>query len=176
MQKKNLGLQFTGVLMEKKYHLRRKDREITDRNELDEILRASKFAVVALVDDGEPYCVTLSCGYDPDVPALYFHAALQGKKNDIILRKNSACATVIDDRGYTYGDCEHKFRSVVLFGTIEQVLSPEEKRAALILMIRHLEKDPEPVIERLVGSKFDPGKVSILKFRITGMTGKKNVQ
>jgi uncharacterized protein len=44
--------------------MRRPDRQITDENELREILLKSKYIVIAMCRDNKPYVVTLSYGYD----------------------------------------------------------------------------------------------------------------
>jgi nitroimidazol reductase NimA-like FMN-containing flavoprotein (pyridoxamine 5'-phosphate oxidase superfamily) len=41
----------------------RKDREVTDINSIEEILKQCKTCHVAMVDDGLPYVVPLSYGY-----------------------------------------------------------------------------------------------------------------
>ena len=43
--------------------MRRKDREVTDIGEMEEILRLCKTCHVAMVDNGSPYVVPLSYGY-----------------------------------------------------------------------------------------------------------------
>jgi len=46
------------------FHVRRKDREITDPNELRQVLKTTTYVTVALCMDNEPYLVSLSHGYD----------------------------------------------------------------------------------------------------------------
>lgn len=62
------------------FHVRRKEREITDPEELRQVLKATKYVTVALCMDGEPYLVALSHGYDEAKNCLYFHCAAEGKK------------------------------------------------------------------------------------------------
>ena len=41
------------------------------------------------------------------------------------------------------GQCDHKYRSVVLWGTMGLVEDPEEKKHALSIMFDHLESNPD---------------------------------
>ena len=54
--------------------MRRKDREITGRENIEPILRACKTCRVAMIADGAPYVVPLNFGYtwDDDGLTLYF--------------------------------------------------------------------------------------------------------
>ena len=124
------------------YHpLRRSDREITDAETIDRILREGKFAVIALNDGLEPYVVTLSYGHDASANRLYFHVAHAGRKLDIIAKNPKGCATIVLDHGYTQGECEHPFESVVLFGEMRVVTDPDEKLHAIETLVGHLEAD-----------------------------------
>ena len=80
---------------------------------------------------------------------------------------------VIEDRGYVTGKCDHAYRSVHFAGRVTFLEDEDEKRAALTLMIRQMEPDPEPVIQRLLGhgrlTKMIVGRVDVLE-----MTGKRN--
>lgn len=121
------------------HHLRRTDREITDRTEMDRILASARYATVALVDDGAPYVVTLSCGYDADRQRLCFHVATAGRKLDAIAADPRACVSVIEDLGYNVGACEHPFRSVVMEGRMRVLDDLDEAREAMRTLIAQLE-------------------------------------
>ncbi len=160
--------------MTEPYHMRRTDREITDRDEILALLRAGRFVTFALVDDGAPYAVTLSYGFDPSAMRLYFHAAHTGRKIDAITREPRACGTVIIDHGYTVGECEHPFESVVMHGTLRVATAEDEKRRAIETLVEHLEPDPEGywasrpwrIEERLAG-------FSALVFEIESLSAKR---
>jgi nitroimidazol reductase NimA-like FMN-containing flavoprotein (pyridoxamine 5'-phosphate oxidase superfamily) len=121
------------------HHLRRKDREITDRAEIDRILGGARYATVALVDEGAPYVVTLSCGYDAERQRLCFHVATAGRKLDAIAGDSRACVSVIEDLGYNPGACEHPFRSVVMEGRMRVLEDLGEAREAMRTLIAQLE-------------------------------------
>lgn len=126
-----------------KYHMRRQDRAITDSDVIEALLTKGAYATIALVDGEEPYLVTLSYGYAPSPRRLYFHVANEGRKLDIIARNPRACATIIVEGGYTDGECEHPFQSLVIFGSIRRVSDPAEKLEAIHTLVDHLESDPQ---------------------------------
>lgn len=156
------------------YHVRRKDREITDGAVVDEILAAGKYATIALAGD-EPYLVTLSYGYDAESSRLCFYAATAGHKLDLIAADPRACATVVDDGGYNAGECEHFYRSVVMRGRMRVVTQPDEVRAAMRVLIGHLEAQPdvEKIWERThLDTEKRLGTFHALVFEIESVTAK----
>ena len=60
--------------------MRRKDREITDFNEILAIMEKCDVCRIALNDDGFPYVVPLNFGMDvrDGQVYLYFHCAMEG--------------------------------------------------------------------------------------------------
>lgn len=66
--------------------MRRKDREITDFNEIMNIINKCDVCRLALFDEDYPYIVPLNFGVDKedDQLYLYFHCANQGKKLDLL--------------------------------------------------------------------------------------------
>lgn len=124
------------------YHLRRQDREITDPEWIESIIRRGRFATIGLVDGDAPYVVTLSYGYDADTQRLYFHSAHSGHKLDVIAANPRACATIVIEQGYMESCCEHPFETVVLRGAMRLITDAEEKLHAIHTMVNHLESDP----------------------------------
>ena len=63
--------------------MRRKDREITDFNEMLEIMKKCDVCRIALNDEEFPYIVPLNFGLDiqEDKVLLYFHSAMKGKNS-----------------------------------------------------------------------------------------------
>jgi nitroimidazol reductase NimA-like FMN-containing flavoprotein (pyridoxamine 5'-phosphate oxidase superfamily) len=66
------------------YHIRRKDKEIIEKEILTKILKKAKYVTIAMVKDGEPYLVSLSHGFDEKKGFIYFHSASEGKKLDYL--------------------------------------------------------------------------------------------
>ena len=69
--------------------MRRKDKEITDIKEIEEIIKKADCCRIALVDNDEPYIVPVNFGYERNT--LYFHGALEGRKAEIIRKNNNIC-------------------------------------------------------------------------------------
>lgn len=157
-----------------RYHLRRKDLEITDQSTIEGILKQGKYAVLGLCRGDEPYVVTLSYGYDADQRALFFHCAHEGQKIEFIRANPRCCATIILDQGYEQGQCSHHFQSLIIRGTVSVVTSADEKRQAMMTMLRHLEDDPSPVAERSLVKTDRLPTVTILRLDIQELTAKKS--
>jgi len=62
--------------------MRKKEKEITRREELDHIIHNSLICHLSCSLNDQPYVVPLSFGYDGN--AVYFHTAPEGKKIDIL--------------------------------------------------------------------------------------------
>ena len=124
--------------------MRRKDREVTDINGIEEILLRCKTCHVAMVDNGKPYVVPLSYGYrflDGRVLELYFHSAFEGRKLDILKRDNRVCFEMTHEgesiRSDTPCNSGYWFSSVIGYGEVIFIDDIEEKCEALSLMCKH---------------------------------------
>jgi nitroimidazol reductase NimA-like FMN-containing flavoprotein (pyridoxamine 5'-phosphate oxidase superfamily) len=160
--------------MLKRYHMHKSEREMTDQEEIMNVLKRGKFVILALSQNDEPYVLTLSYGLDEEASCLYFHTAHKGLKLDIIKSNSKACGTVIEDLGYVHGECSHKFRSVVISGTMSIVSDLEEKKHGMMAMFKHLEEDPDAMRERFLKNNDVYSKVNILRMDIMEMTGKES--
>lgn len=152
--------------------MHKKEREITDRKVLFEVLKQGKFAVISLCRRDEPYIVSMNYGYDESRTALYFHSALKGLKLDFLSQNPRVCATVIEDHGYKMDECSHAFRSVVFWGRMTAVQDLEEKKYGMDVLLLHLEENPDPIRERNFKSDQDYRRVNILRLDIDEITGK----
>lgn len=131
--------------------MRRKDREVTDLNQIFEIVSHCNVAHVGMVENGKPYVVALNFGYERENDALilYFHSAYEGHKMDI-LRTNPNIYFQMDCvnefiTGSHENPCAYCWRydSVMGSGNIEFIEKSEEKAHALNCIIRHLGKKEE---------------------------------
>jgi nitroimidazol reductase NimA-like FMN-containing flavoprotein (pyridoxamine 5'-phosphate oxidase superfamily) len=156
------------------YHMRRKDKEITDPSILKKILKSAKYITIALSMNNQPYLVTLSHGYDENRNCIYFHCAAEGKKIDYLKSNDTVWGTALLDYGYSEGECNHLFASVHFHGRVAFISNPNEKRLALECMIRQLEKNPSTPLAKL--SDLDPRRLEATTFGridIDYMSGKK---
>ena len=67
--------------------MRRKDKEITDITETENIIRNSLVCRLALSWEDKPYIVPISFGYDG--ACIYFHSAVSGKKIDYMTKNQN---------------------------------------------------------------------------------------
>ena len=155
-----------------KYHMHRKEKEITHSEELRHVLAHGKYAMVSMCRESEPYIVTMNYGFDEEKNTLYFHCALKGLKLDFIRANPRVCATVIEDRGYKKDECDHAYRSVVFWGQMTLVEELNEKKHAMEILHHHLEENPDPIRARNLPDDDAYRKVGILRLDIKEITGK----
>jgi nitroimidazol reductase NimA-like FMN-containing flavoprotein (pyridoxamine 5'-phosphate oxidase superfamily) len=153
--------------------LRRSDREITDRNEIIEIIEKADVCRLAFADGDIPYIVAMNYGIDADEPVtLYFHCANEGKKLDIMAKNNMVCFQVDIDHELVKAEqaCGWgmKYRSVVGTGKAELVLHEAERVKALNLIMKHYSGvDAFPYEAKYFTA------TTIFKVTLSGLSGKK---
>ena len=154
--------------------MRRKDREVTNISDIEEILLQCRTCHVAMVDDGLPYVVPLSYGYkilDGNVLELYFHSAFEGRKIDVLKRSGKVCFEMANEGEPVHSEtpCNsgYYFASVVGFGEAVFIDNDNEKRNALSILFKHQ-------TGRDVTFTSDQAKsVCVFKIVSTDFTGKK---
>lgn len=163
------------IVVETMREIRRKEKTITNQDEIKEILLNEKYITLALAKDNIPYIVTLSHGYDMIKNCIYFHCANKGKKMDYLNSNNKVWGQAIDDLGYLEGKCSHAFKTAQFEGKVSFVTDFNEKRHALTLMINQLESDPKAVIEKQLKESAIK-KVTIGRINIENLSGKFNLE
>jgi len=89
--------------------------------------------------DGNPYVIPMNFGYKDDI--IYMHGAQQGKKIDILKQHPAVCINFTTDQELRYQDekvaCSWsmKYRSVLCYGKVEFITAPDEKIAAMHLVM-----------------------------------------
>ena len=150
--------------------MRRKDKEISVKAEIESIIGESQVCRLALSDEGSPYIVPLCFGYKDHT--LYFHSAKEGKKLEILKSNNKVCfefdigTTIV--QGKTPCDWGMKYRSVVGFGEALIVDEPEAKREALQMITAQYANGTHAFSDAEIGG------IVVIKVYITSMTGKKS--
>ncbi len=157
--------------------MRRADREITDLNQMQEILSTCKTCHLAMIDDGYPYVIPLSYCYELEdhTLTLYFHCAKEGRKIDILHKNNSVCFEMCLEGEPIFANetpCNsgYYYSSIIGFGNVDFVDGVEEKRKALSLLMKHqanLEIDFNVT---------QASSICILKVVTDNFTGKKKPQ
>ncbi len=152
--------------------MKKKEREITNKNTIIEILKNGKFATISMCRANEPYIVTLSYGFDLKRNSLYFHSAKEGLKGEFLRENSNVCGTVVNDLGYVMNDCSHKYRSIVFWGQMVIVEDLKEKKYGFNIILNHLEDNPDKVKKRFLENDQAYDKVCIIKLNLIEMTGK----
>ena len=150
--------------------MRRKDREITDRAEMEAILNEAPVCRIGLANGKEPYVVPVCFGYEKG--SIYIHSAKEGKKI-AILKENPRCCVEADitpgpipsDDPCTW---EMRYKSVICRGTAHFVEDNSEKQAALDCILRHYGAEPRPFNAAALNT------LCVIRIDIEEMTGKKH--
>ena len=154
------------------YHMQKKEREITDKIRIEQILKNGKYTTISICRMGEPYIFTLSYGFDKDKNALYFHSANLGLKLDILKENPNVCGTIIEDLGYVMDGCSHKYRSIVFWGEMVIIKNLEEKKHGFDVLLNHLEENPSKMKKRFFKTEKSYIDTCVMRLDIKKVTGK----
>ncbi len=154
-------------MAETKFHMRRKEREVTDPDKMQEIINKSTICRLGLVDNGEAYIVPVNFGYTSN--SLYFHSALEGRKVDLLNKNKRVTFEIegdysIDKAGKT--GCDVKYQSIFGKGTAHFIEDSEEKTRGL-----------KAIMRQCTGSEYEikPGRLNtvlVIRIDIDSMTCK----
>jgi len=153
-----------------RFHPRRKEREIQSLEEIHQILKSQKYMTIACSKENVPYLFTVNYAYWQEKEWLYFHCAPIGKKIEFISSNPKVWGQVIVDQGQITGQCDYNYRSVHFQGEAEIVAEEKEKSFALELLIDQQEPDPESIKSKLFPMQIN--KVTVVKIKIQGLSGK----
>ena len=126
--------------------MRRKDREITDFDEMMKIIAKCDTCRLALFDDEFPYIVPLNFGTNVEEGQLYlyFHSAKEGTKLDLIRKNNKVTFEMDCEHNIIMYDermsCTMGYESVIGHGIVEFV-EDENKINALKILMRHYHEE-----------------------------------
>ena len=152
--------------------MRRKEKEIANRDEIDGILKEALVCRVAFARSDEPYLVPLFYGYDGK--CLYFHSAREGKKI-VYLRTNSRVCFEVERNveliTHETDGCawSARFESVIGFGRAVELTGTEEKTRGLNTIMEHYSRKTW---------RFDPKvleKTAVWGVEIESLTGKRSI-
>lgn len=154
---------------DKKFHLRRQDKEVADLGEIEEIIKKAIVCRLGLADKDEIYIVPVNFGYERN--AIYFHSALEGRKVELIKRNNKVCFEIEADVGIEKTDksnCSVQYRSVIGMGRAYILESDEEKLRGL-----------KAIMRQCTGSEYSFSwerldSVLVVEIKIENITGKQS--
>lgn len=149
----------------------RKEKEITDRGEIDAVIAGSDVMHLALARDNEPYVVPLNFGYDGRW--IYLHTAKRGLKIDFFDANPNVCFAVerrVRIIPHDTRPCKWScaFESVIGNGTISELHDTEDKSHGLRQIMRHYSANEWT---------FDPAvvqKTRVWRIEIQTLTGKRS--
>ena len=148
--------------------MHRNEREITDKKDIDDIIRRCRVCHLAMCDEGQPYVVPLNFGYDGRF--LYFHTAPEGRKINIIKGNNRVGFEfdILHDIVTAEQACKWgaKYESVMGSGTAEIVDDLEAKKEALEWIMRQYGNGTWDFKEEILK------KTLVLRVRILEISGK----
>ncbi|MDO9576915.1 MAG: pyridoxamine 5'-phosphate oxidase family protein [Candidatus Cloacimonadales bacterium] len=151
--------------------MRRKDREITDRNQMLEIISRTQVCYLGMSKENLPYVVPLNFGYAENT--IYFHCAPEGEKIDVLNKNPHVCLIFnVDNKlvnNVSQDDWTMYYKSVIAYGKIEFVFDISERQKAINVMYRHYGGQDYPLPEPVLA------KTMFLKVVIEKMTGKRNI-
>lgn len=129
--------------------MRRKDREITDFDEIIKIIRKCDTIRLAINDEDYPYIVALNFGMEVVDGQIFFylHSALKGKKIDLLKKDNRVSFEMDTDHIFIMKEekmsCTMGYESVTGRGRIEFLKEEEKFEALKILMAKYHQEDFE---------------------------------
>ena len=126
--------------------MRRREREITDRTEMESVLARATVIHLAMTDNGQPYVVPMNFGYAGG--CLYLHCAREGRKVSILHRNPSVCFNLVTDEAILPGtepagcNFTSRYRSITGTGRLEFLEDDEAKRRGLDIIMAHYASGP----------------------------------
>ena len=157
--------------------MRRKDKEITDVNEMIIVINKCKVCRIGLSDNNFPYIVPVNYGYvfDNNLLTLYFHSATEGKKIEIIRKNNNACFEIDCDTRLIENEdaCKYgyAYKSIIGEGKIVALENTDEKVYGLNVIMKH--QTEKETVYNFAEDRMK--NVCVFKMVVDTFTGKKKV-
>lgn len=148
--------------------MRRKDREIKEKEEIEAILENAEYGILATIkEDKTPYAIPINYIYHNG--KIYFHCAKGvGHKVKNIQRESSVCFTVVGETKVLVSQFSMRYESVVIFGKAREM---EDGKWEILEKI--LEKYSLPYMqEGLLYMESVYEKAAVYEIDIDTMTGK----
>ena len=150
--------------------MRRGEKAILERAEIDAVLRHSQVCRLGFTDGLEPYIVPLNFGYDGR--ALYFHCAREGRKLELLRRNPRVCFEFDLAEGIvrdaTACRCSMRYRSVMGVGTARMIEDPAGRLEALSLLMAQYAEGPFEFPEATAA------RVAVFRVDVESISGKQS--
>lgn len=152
--------------------LTRREREITDIEQITKILEKENIVHIGLVDGDEPYVVPMNYGFTMENGklTLYLHGATEGKKLDLMRANPKVFFSIESDITPFSGNvaCQYgtAYSSVMGKGTAEILEDAKEKMAGLSIFMKSQTGLDFEFNERMVSA------VAVIRIDVSGYTAK----
>lgn len=153
--------------------MRRRDREITEEQEMRRVLDTAKVIRLGMRDGEGVYILPMNYGYTWDNGTLvfYMHCGMEGKKLHLLAENPNVCFELDCDHELVEGrvPCQYGYRyaSIIGQGRAELVENPREKIEALTVLMKCQTSEEFAFNERLVSI------VKVIKVTAAEFTGKR---
>ena len=150
----------------------KRERQVTDPEQILHILDTSKVVHLGLSVNDEPYVVPMNYGYtmEDGKLTLYLHSAVRGKKLDMIQANSKVFFEIDCDRMPFEGrvPCQYGmvYSSILGRGTAALVEDPEDKMEAMSILMKTQTGKDFTFNERLVSI------VTVIRIDVTEYTAK----
>lgn len=114
--------------------MRRSDKQMTEMEAKDLLVRG-EYGILSTIDDSkQPYGTPLSYVYSDG--KIYFHSAMEGQKLDNLIDNGRVCFTVVGRTNVLPEKFSTEYESVMVFGHAKLVGDDDEKKFALRELIK----------------------------------------
>lgn len=154
--------------------MRRKDKAITDKNEIEEILLTSTVGRLGTCSNGIPYITPMNFTYDKETSKIFLHCANEGRKLDNIRVNPYVCFEVEEVKNVIVKQptCASSvaYRSVIIFGNIKILSEVNAKNYGLQkLAEKYAPQNPKiPFTDAMLN------RTNVLEIEIKEMTAKRS--
>lgn len=151
--------------------MRRQEKEVVADSDIESIINKCKVCRLGMLEKDTPYIVPLCFGYQDKT--LYFHCAGEGKKNDLLKQNPRVCfefdimlKITTDENACDWG---MKFQSVIGWGMASFIEEPDEKKAALDIVMAQYSKKKYSYTKEMLD------KTAVFRVKIDHMTAKQSL-
>ncbi len=130
------------------------------REESDALLRAQRLARLGCVSEGYPYVVPVNYVYDGESA---FSHSLPGRKIEAMRESPRVCLQVDEVRDHL------RWKSVLAFGTFEELTDPDERSRALNLLLSLFPRLTP--VESLIAEDANAPAPVVYRVRVERLTG-----
>lgn len=155
--------------------MRRQERAVTDRSDLERILNRCRVCRVAVIAEDVPYVVPMNFGWEwqEETLCLYVHGAGEGRLRTALRKCPTVCVEMDIEGAVKTGEkaCNWSihYESIIGQGAATFVSNREEKQHGLILLMENLSGHRN---WNFTSAQLDA--VTVLKIRLTDVSGKHN--